>query len=370
MPRAPAALSSVDLVEPPPLGDLPAVQPLAEEPTRPLDVDEGPPILDTFAPGEALEISQGEPPVPQAWADEPPIPSMDSLSPPSPSDEDVVVIPSQPPPDEAPELSEPPSWTDAVEPSPITAQPSLQVLADDPEPRYEHEDTPSTRDDEMPALSLKPPDDRDEVYSPAATGPKIDDPEPDYLFERRPRAIVLDERFVRAASAFGGLLSWSLNLFGSWYRRLQPEFRNAWATWRAARSRPRAAKEPHLVVVEPPPPALQVLAEEPTNPRGEDAWPTVVVGEELPIVPLKPREADDAPLRAVPNLRQRFGRWASESAADLKGRVDRLARRYRPAPSTLLERGRGRERPLSAPARTAEAAALHQRAARPPPGRD
>ena len=93
-------------------------------------------------------------------------------------------------------------------------------------------------------------------------------------------------------------------------------------------------KEPHLVVVEPPPPALQVLAEEPTNPRGEDAWPTVVVGEELPIIPLKPLEANDAPLRAVPNLRQRFARWASESAADLKGRVDRLARRYRAGPST------------------------------------
>ena len=86
LPRAPAALSSVVLVEPPPLGDLPAVQPLARSPRGRSTWTSGPPILDTFAPGEPPGISESEPPVPQAWADEPPIPSMDSY--PSPPDEE------------------------------------------------------------------------------------------------------------------------------------------------------------------------------------------------------------------------------------------------------------------------------------------
>jgi len=440
-PRGPDARASGDLVEAPSISDPAGVQALAEKPpvpgggyagrkstadegvpiipAEPLAEDEAPPILDTFSQGEPPGISLSEPPELEAWADDPG-PSADSLSPPSPPDEEIPVIPLKPLDNEAPERPAPSRRRDPIEPSPITARPSLQVLADDPAPRDGYTESPSTPDDDLPTIPLKPRDNRGEAYAHTPTGPGIYEGELDDFVERAPRRYVLDERlvraigaFVRAAGVFGGYLSWSLDHVDRGYRWLGPRFQDALARWRAAHPSPSVSEEPQPSVVgrygaprravqklfrrlggwasawtvglreridrlarryvpelsgpsneptvssdayrisreapTPPPstsevPELVVVpedvevideggGEESRDERGEEERRRAIAGEEPPLIRPKPLDGFGAPLRAVQKLFRRLGSGASAWALGLKGRVDRLARRYRPGPS-------------------------------------
>lgn len=339
LPRVPAARSWADMAEPPSIGNPAGVTALAEEPTGPSDeytrrestADEGLPIIpstpldeedaaprlpETFSQSEPLGLSMSEPPELHAGVDEPAIASMESLSRPPPPDDEVGAIPPNPPDDKAPGRPEPPWWRDSMEPPPITERPSLQVVADDVAPRDGYTGQTSTPNDGLPTISLKPLDDRDEAHAPAATGTGIYEGEQDDFLEGTPQGYVLDERLIRAVDAFGRFLSRALD--------------RLFAPRRAAGYAPSAPEEPHPSVGVPP--GVQVLAEEPAGPRGEDTRWGATAGEGLPIR-LKPLESEGTPFRAAQNLLRRLGSRASAWAVGPKGWVDRLTRSFRPGPS-------------------------------------
>jgi len=352
VPRAPAAPSWADVVEPAPIGVPTSVQALAEEPTgpedefprpestpeagfpifssKPPDEDEAPLAPDSFSPSEPLGLSTSEPPDLQAWADEPAIHSTEPLPFQAPPDEEVAAIPPRPLDDEAP-LPTPSWWNDSMEPFPVTARPSLLALADDPTPGDGYTGQVSTPDDELPAIPLKPLDDRDEVYAPAATGPGIYRDRHDDFVEEAPRGFVVDERLVRAVDALGAFLSRWLDRLERSYRRLRSTSLGAAARRGAAASSPSVPEEPHPSVGVRP--GVQVLAEEPASPLAEVNWGGPIANEGPPVIRLKPLEGDRAPLRAAQNLLRRLGSKAAAWAGGLKGWGDRLARRHRPAPS-------------------------------------
>ncbi len=372
---APRLSEAVSQSEPPNLeawADEPAIPSTESFPRPSTPGDEAPPILDTFSQSEPPRLATGESLDLRALAEE-------SFSQPSPpvEVEEVTAIPATPLEDEAPELPAPSPWHDPVEASPVAARPSLQALADDPAPRAGYTREPPAFDDGLPSIQLKPAEPRDEEYAHASTRPGVYEREPEAFVERRPRGQDLEAQFVLAVKAFGNFLSWSLEHLGHVYRRLQPMIRDALARlpkvratlrealvkWRAARSSRSVQKPPpsldatpevQVVTQEPtewpalvsspsvprkPPPSLdvtpevQVLAQEPTEWRGEETGRRAIAGEELPVIRLEPVTDYAAPLRAIQKLLRRFGSGASAWAVGLKGRVERLARRYRPEPS-------------------------------------
>jgi hypothetical protein len=356
---APRASPVSEPVEPP----APAVpEPMAEEeppiPAQPSDEPEVAPPSGALAE-EPPAIAVSEPPPLEAWADadEPAIftTGRDS-SPALPPEEEEEATSALAEPTREDEVwhPEPSQWADAIEPSPTPAEPALQSFADDP-------------GGGVSTHALQPPDDRHEAYARAADpAPAADESEPeDDYFYRRPRRIVIDERVLRAFNALGEILSASLSLLDRLYRPLQPKVRGllvalrpkvrdllawrpkgrllawrprlgeAFAKWSAARSSPKpsAPAEPRPSEVESP--RIQSFADDVSNAREDDRWPTAVAGEDVPIIALKPADDDRKPLRAAQDFLRRLGSRASAWAVGVKDRLARLARRSRPGPKPL-----------------------------------
>jgi hypothetical protein len=277
----------------------------AISPTDFVEAANATPPPDAFSAEDPAALGAAEPepePEPEAWADEPANLAANAEPPASASaaeegpgtDDEMVLLPSEPTEGADAWDPEPSQWQDAVEEPAISAQ-ALQALADDPAPRLE--DAPS--------------DDRP-VYTPREPGFEEDD---DF---GKPRPIVIDERLVSAANAFGVFLSRALDLLVGAYERVRQTILG-WGAARAARRAtavplsPTAAEhleteeEPPPVVLESPPvpeaPPTQVLAEDTSWSRQEDEPQRQTVDEDVP-------------------MKQRLGDVVSNWARSMRERVE------------------------------------------------
>ena len=302
--RPPTAVDDLPVIPLKPLDDLPTI------PLKPLE-DEVPPRAAFSAPSVPPEPRPiGEPPGVHVLADEPAVSGPVSGRRPSAANDDLAIIPLKPLDDEAALRPAAPSWSQPLEPLPVTARPSLPVRMSDPvAPRADDKKKRPTADDQRPIIRLKP------IVVRAAPGPGFDGETgiAEALVRYR-----FTERLLGVVSRFGTFLSRCLDPINRLERGLSP----------FPPPEERAARKPDPVTRSVP--EIGALAEDPLRARDPQTRPRSDEGP--PVLRLKPLVDDDALPRAAAKVRKILG-GVSAWVAGLTERVGHVTRRDRPSPS-------------------------------------
>jgi hypothetical protein len=238
---------------------------------------------------------------------------------------------------EAPWEPEPSQWRDAVEPQAIGSPRAVLTFADDPGSSPSHSDSHFAHGGS--SSYTEPPARPDEGYTFSSAEPGFEEEQPDDDLYRQPRPFVLDERIVRFANGAGVVLSKSLDVLGRLFRDLWERLRKAQAAHaarRPVRPDPEPPREvPRAFAYEPETPPIDALADEPSAPRYGETYgespsrPTPT--EDLPVIPLKPIDAEGSLMARVQSSVRSLGAGVLEWTASLRSRVEELFRRDRPA---------------------------------------
>jgi hypothetical protein len=354
----PAPIPVVPDEPPAPIVDVASPEPTVEEgpPIDPVDFreqEEVAPLSDAFARDDVPALAAAEPPQPEAWADEPAVFSTTPDVAASPPEGEPVVAtedeiaPLLPPPEPAESEKawdpEPSQWSDAVQPTAVGVPRTVQALADDPIPRQGYAAEREYSDEHFshgasPSYTSSPRSSaREDGYTYSLSEPGFEEEQPDGDDYRKPRPIVLDERFVHVASVVGVVLSKSLAVLERVSRDLWRALRKAWVARAAKRPAPIAQETPREELrtsfvnrEEPEPPAVSALADEPSVSRFDEPSSRPTPIDDLPIVPLKAPDAEGSIMIRVQKSVQLAGAGLTAWAASLRGRVEDLVRRKRP----------------------------------------